>query len=188
MKLFEIMDTGSSFADEDEAGPNYEEIVPRLVDAAETNGGFTVRANTFDNPNLTDGYQVAIEGYETKASLDDTDKMIEAVQDINAFINQQSSNNLFVGGWISDGMLWLDVSQYVKDFDEAMALGRARKQEAIFDNANMEEISCDPREIADDEVDDMMDLDAERDAFDNEEEYDGSDDDFVDPRDEDNIR
>ena len=192
MKLFEIKDSGKSFDDEDEAGPNYEEIVPRLVAAAVANGGFTVNANTFDNPNLNDGYQVAIEDYETNASLDDIDLMIEAVQDINAFINQQSSTNLYVGGWIDNGDLCLDVSQYVQDYDEAMGLGRARKQKAIFDNANMVEIPCDgsdDMEIGDDEVDDVVDLDAEQDAFDNnEEEYDGFDDDFADPRDEDNIR
>ena len=69
-----------------------------------------------------------------------------------------------------------------------MGFARARNQKVIFDNENMVEIRCDgsdDMEVGDDEADDVMDLDAERNAFDNhEEEYDGYDDDFADPRDE----
>lgn len=139
----------------DEEGPNYDEIVPRLVQMAEENGGFTVMANTFEDANLEDGYQVAIDGYETRADLDDIELMKESVQDINAFVNQQSSDDLYVGGWISDGQLCLDVSQYVEDRGFAISLGVLRGEEAIFDNANMEEI--DLTEYADRDVGDVED-------------------------------
>ena len=172
MKLFEIMGdiTFDQDVEDDEEGPDYEEIVRRLVQDAEENGGFTVNANTFDDANLQDGYQVAIEGYETRASLDDFELMIESVQEINAFVNQQSSNDLYVGGWISDNELCLDVSQHVEDREFAISLGLLRGEEAIFDNATMEEISLaefaedDYAEVEDEYAPDELDTDDEFDT------------------------
>lgn len=52
------------------------------------------------------------------------------------------SHVTFLGTWIDGGRVYLDVSQHVVKREDALALGRARGELAIWDCAEGEEISC----------------------------------------------
>ena len=159
MLLTELFDNTESIDfDNDSDGIDYEAAIDDLLQRAEELGGFTVNANTFDDAEMTDGYQVAIEDVETRASLDNIELMITALKDINDYINNQSSNDLYVGGWIYNDELVMDVSQYVEDREHAMALGLLRNQEAIFDNAANEDIMLIDDEKSDDEMEDFEEV------------------------------
>ena len=51
-----------------------------------------------------------------------------------------SEPNIFFGGWVAQGDVWLDPSEYVADAETAQRLGRERNQIKVWDNANHEEI------------------------------------------------
>lgn len=100
--------------------------------AAQNPDGFTVSAHTLDP--ITTGYAVAVADTQNSfnvAGLCNVIKYMENHPEINAF-----------GGWYNseNGRFYFDATIIVADRDQAIDLGRANKQIAIFDLANMEEI------------------------------------------------
>ncbi|MEV0590005.1 hypothetical protein [Nonomuraea cavernae] len=114
-----------------------EEITPRgfLRDARER-GGFTWSPHTRRPPD--DGYMVALTGHTVQhpaSLLDDLDASAVAIDDYlmrrrSLFENDR---DVYLGGWIEDGKLWLEPSRNVRDRAAAVRLARETDQIAIYD-------------------------------------------------------
>jgi hypothetical protein len=50
--------------------------------------------------------------------------------------------NRYLGTWVNDGKVYVDVSQWVETLDNAIALGKSRGELAIWDCAKNEEVPC----------------------------------------------
>lgn len=101
--------------------------------AAANPDGFTVNAYTGETP--AEGYAVALA--ETQDSHD-----AEGLARVLELIQSGTTRAAYVGGWLDrqTGKYYYDATIVVNDLAEALALGRANKQIAIFDLANLEEI------------------------------------------------
>ena len=94
--------------------------------------GYTVDAHTFAP--ITEGYAVAIA--ETQNSFGNA-----GAARVAAYINKHAEINA-VGGWMDSetGLYYYDATIVVNDLQEAIRLGKANKQIAIFDLNTMTEI------------------------------------------------
>lgn len=99
------------------------------------NGGFSYCAATDHVP--ADGYMVALTGQTAQFPvelLDDEDAAAKAIVD---YIAQRfeifAQPDVYVGGWIEGGQLWLEPSIRVMDRTEAIKLGQDTDQIAIYD-------------------------------------------------------
>ncbi len=95
--------------------------------------GFTVSAATLQP--ITTGYAVAVADTQDSFGFAGLKKVIECVSEhpeINAF-----------GGWLNpdNRQFYFDATIIVNDLKTAIELGRANKQLAIFDLANVETIN-----------------------------------------------
>lgn len=94
--------------------------------------GFTVNAETLQP--VTRGYAVAVAGTQNSFGL-------EGLANVVKYVSNHPKVNAF-GGWYNseNGMYYFDAVVIVKDLKDAKELGRANKQLAIFDLANLCEI------------------------------------------------
>jgi hypothetical protein len=97
--------------------------------------GFSVSPRTGEAP--ASGYMVALDGHTHRYPaeiLDDPAKLHKAIDDM--LMSERESfqgKDMYLGGWVEDGKLWLDPSQNVQNRATAEQLGRARDQVGIFD-------------------------------------------------------
>jgi len=102
-------------------------------------GGATYNINTHEfNP--TSGYIVALIGHEkivdVPTTLNEwqdimTDYLTASVWDCIA-----EQHNVYLGFWIEEGKLYIDLSERYEDFETAFKVGFERGQKAIWDSAN----------------------------------------------------
>ena len=94
--------------------------------------GFTVNAATLQP--VTTGYAVAVA--DTQNSFG-----VEGLANVVKYVSEHPEVNAF-GGWYNseNNIYYFDATVVVNDLKTAMDLGRANKQIAIFDLANMREI------------------------------------------------
>jgi hypothetical protein len=99
---------------------------------ASKNKGITydLNHNTF-NPNY--GYSVSMKGCEVK-SLVLTARLLADYIKMHSYLLSQDNN--FLGIWADGGKWYLDVTNVVLDKQDAIKLGIANEQLAIFDNKN----------------------------------------------------
>ena len=101
--------------------------------AANNKNGFTVNAATLQP--VTTGYAVAVADTQDSYGLEglaNVVKYVAAHPEVNAF-----------GGWYnkSNNKFYFDATVIVDDLAAAKELGRVNKQIAIFDLANLQEIT-----------------------------------------------
>jgi len=117
--------------------------IKQILAHVKKQGGATLNLDeTFFTPKQ--GYMISLLGYESKVSLDDKDAIEERLtryKDIIRDILKNTALDVKIGLWLEDGVLYLDISQYTKDKELALYLGKARAQLAIFDFANNEAIN-----------------------------------------------
>ena len=105
---------------------------------ARCNGGFTYCCVTGRHVGKGDGelrlrgFMVSLPGCEHKCPLDNTD--VADYVDRNAEALKVPGN--YFGGWVEDGVLFLDVSRNVATLAEALELGRQWGQLAVYDLDN----------------------------------------------------
>ena len=94
--------------------------------------GYTVDAKTLQP--ITDGYAVAVA--ETQNSFDNAG-LVRVID----YVNKHPEINAF-GGWYNseNKKYYYDATIVVNDLDQAIALGKANKQIAIFNLRTLEEI------------------------------------------------
>ena len=94
------------------------------------NNGATFNVITNElNPNK--GYFVSIPKYEQRIEV-----VNFSIQHVKDFINYNSdvlNEHNFVGSWIDNGIVYLDVTQQFQDKRQAITIGYCRGQQAIFD-------------------------------------------------------
>lgn len=99
------------------------------------NEGLTL-TNEGEIASLKDGFMVSLYGYE-KVIKDI--KYLELAQ-VKSYLKKAKKLDAFVGFWIDDDKVYLDISVNIGDKKEALRIARENKQLAIFDCSNMETI------------------------------------------------
>ncbi len=107
--------------------------------------GATVSAVTFSSP--TWGFAVATGRHEEtlELALDPHQTSIELLAIVENYVRRHrailATPGHYVGTWLHDGKIYLDVSQVIYDRDDAVRAGKDRDQIAIFDLRHAEEIT-----------------------------------------------
>lgn len=99
------------------------------------NGGATLDTN-LKNADLKNGYMVSMVGYENIISLDNLSSMEEIEETLNEYKRIAKRNNAFIGAWVDDNKIYLDISKNYKRLVNAIKIGKKNKQLAIFDINN----------------------------------------------------
>lgn len=97
-------------------------------------GGFSLDCNS-NKP--IDGYMVAMKGFELKTTLENKSEIASYIN--KHYISVARGENYF-GGWVNEGVLYLDIATNVKNKESAIRLGRKNEQLAIYDIDNQREI------------------------------------------------
>jgi hypothetical protein len=106
---------------------NYRELI-------ESTGGFSESLDSGLPP--TSGYMVSASGLTRRISLDN---FLDS--NVHFYAAQFAPlPNLYVGGWLSDGIVYLDLSENIQDRETAIQAGIERNQIAIWDIVNQCEI------------------------------------------------
>ena len=129
--------SGSSDIPTERGTITHEEVHPILA-AVKAGGGFTYQP--VDDKTPTQGYAVA--SFPGAERVFDQDKI--TVDDIFNFLKDHADKfddpEVHAGGWVSDGKVYLDLSQVKQNEQEAVDLGVKHNQYAIFDLGNFKEI------------------------------------------------
>lgn len=91
------------------------------------NGGATLNSNG-ESVNYNRGYQVSKRDCYT-LEIRNANKILKAV---NGLLNTITAGE-FVGLWVDNGLIYIDVSERVERLSVAIPLGVERKQKSIFD-------------------------------------------------------
>ena len=107
--------------------------VNKFIQLLKDNSGVSYNMLTKEyNPNK--GFFVSLPNLETKVSLQSL-----SVDDIATFINKHRTHlqtkTKFIGGWIDNEVVYLDISEQIFDKREALERGYKHSQLAIY-NAN----------------------------------------------------
>lgn len=93
------------------------------------NGGATLDTN-YNNFNASAGYMVSLFGYEIKIDINN----IEAIKkEMEQKKEEAKKYNAFIGLWVDNGLVYLDISKHMIDYNRALEVARNNEQLAIFD-------------------------------------------------------
>lgn len=101
-----------------------------LMDITMRNGGGTF-TRSLEDANLKKGFMVSLPDHEQVVSLKEahtisiTD-MVTIAKDLNAYI----------GTWLDDGKIYIDLSVNINNIEDAKRIGRENNQLAIYDVYN----------------------------------------------------
>lgn len=107
----------------------------KLIKKILENGGATLNAK-LENADLNSGFMVSEVGAERVFKLDDVDGIEKTLKEYAKRI----SSNEYVGAWIDDSKLYIDISKHYKSKKQALKVGAENKQLAIYDIASAESI------------------------------------------------
>lgn len=101
----------------------------------ENYGGATLEARGLDITTLKRGYMVSLKGFELKTSLEALDKRtLERYQKI------ANARGAYVGLWLDAGVLYVDISKNIMQYQTALSMAKTNEQLAIYDNAKGDSI------------------------------------------------
>ena len=110
--------------------------IRNFIESVTTNGGASLNINSGEfNP--TNGYFVSVVGAEKKINDFSGDDLEKYILENSELLNLE---NVFLGGWMHKGEIYLDCSQQIADKRTAIIKGMERGQIAIFDAENGKEI------------------------------------------------
>lgn len=110
-----------------------------LINEIVKNGGATLNTE-LQNANLNNGYMVSMVGYETVIALDELKDYKQVEKTLIEYKKQARKNNAFIGAWINENKLYLDLSKNYKKLGNAIKIGKKNNQLAIFNIEKLEEI------------------------------------------------
>lgn len=104
-------------------------------------GGFSFNPASKSSPKS--GYMIARTGATTMVG--DANNLEEAARALKTHLDQNVDKylrepNLYIGGWVKDGKLWIEPSDNWSNKAQAVRLGKMRDQIAIWDVVNFQEI------------------------------------------------
>lgn len=101
-------------------------------------GGFSYNTTTGES-NPTTGYMVSLRDHEQMFYFDDFEN-----KDIKNYfvrhVNVLSDESSFLGGWVNENQVYLDVSINIPNLEDAIYYGIIGGQKAIWDCVNSREI------------------------------------------------
>lgn len=77
------------------------------------------------------GFMVSLKGQEVKVNKNDIQGIKKEIEKKREFIKDKKG--LFIGLWLDDDMMYIDVSIHIVDYMEALEIARNNDQKAIFD-------------------------------------------------------
>ena len=105
----------------------------------ETLGGATLDSTTKEPVSLDLGYMVGLEGYGSVYALETLDnatfqRALESSKlDIALKTFEHLGVSAFVGCWVDNNLVYIDLSVRVYDVQQAVSLGKINNQIAIYD-------------------------------------------------------
>jgi hypothetical protein len=109
-----------------------------LLKAIKKNGGFTLDSK--GNFYTGKGYAVATIGNEKRFTANRLN-LFNLAELIKEYRKKLTSDNLMIGAWLDGGKVFFDISEIVQDKDQAIQLGKERKQLAIFNFSDFSSIT-----------------------------------------------
>ena len=91
--------------------------------------------NDFKSEN---GFMVSLQGMEIKVNVSNIEDIKEEVEKKREFIKDKKG--LYIGLWLDDDIIYVDVSIHIVDYREALEVGRNNNQKAIYDLKNNDSI------------------------------------------------
>jgi RNAse (barnase) inhibitor barstar len=101
-------------------------------------GGFSYNVTTGES-NPTTGYMVSLRDCERQFYFDDFENK-DIKNYFARYVNSLSDETAFLGGWVHDNRVYLDVSINIPNLEDAIYYGMHNDQDAIWDCANNKEI------------------------------------------------
>ena len=84
------------------------------------------------------GYIVSLKGQEIKVNKSDIENIKKEIEKKREFIKDKKG--LFIGLWLEDDILYIDVSIHIINYVKALEVARKNEQKAIFDLKNKDSI------------------------------------------------
>ena len=94
------------------------------------NKGATLDSN-YNNFKSDNGFMVSIKGQEVKVNKNDIQGIKKEIEKKREFIGNKKG--LYIGLWLDNDIMFVDVSIHIVDYLEALEVGRNNDQLAIFD-------------------------------------------------------
>jgi hypothetical protein len=110
-----------------------------LIHELALTGGFSYNVNTGES-NPTTGYMVSVAGCEEQFFYDNDFDNKDLKHYFFRNSEKLSSQEAFLGGWLNENRVYLDVSINIQDLEEAILYGIIGGQKAIWDCVNSREI------------------------------------------------
>lgn len=101
------------------------------------NKGATLNYN-LDNFNSDKGFMVSIKGQEAKVNKNDIQGIKKEIEKKREFIGNKKG--LFIGLWLDNDIMFIDVSIHIIDYLEALEVARNNDQLAIYDLKNNDSV------------------------------------------------
>lgn len=111
------------------------ENIRKIIEEIKENNGGTYNKD-LKSINASKGFMVSLQGYERKCRTEEETE--EAITENMEII--QGLDGAYLGAWIDEGVIYIDVSVLVENKEDAMQLGKINNQLAIFDIENNESI------------------------------------------------
>lgn len=102
--------------------------IKEIIDEIKNNGGLTLAAD-YKKANNKSGFYVSKLGYERIISFN-------TLADNLKEYKSKLQKNEYVGLWLNNGMLYIDITKHYKNKKEAIKIGIKNKQLAIYDIKN----------------------------------------------------
>ena len=77
------------------------------------------------------GYMVSLKGQEVKVNKNDIENIKKEIEKKREFIKDKKG--LYVGLWLDDDMMYIDVSIHIINYVKALEVARNNEQKAIYD-------------------------------------------------------
>ena len=101
------------------------------------NKGATLDYN-YNNFNSDKGFMVSLKGHEAKIDKNNIQGIKKEIEKKREFIKDKKG--LYIGLWLEDDIMFIDVSIHIVNYLEALEVGRNNEQKAIFDLKNKDSI------------------------------------------------
>lgn len=93
------------------------------------NGGATIDARTQKQVNFKNGFQVSFKD----CYILELAKLNEILNKTNKLLTENKNKNVFVGLWVENGFIYIDLSKTIKRKNYALMFGALKNQISIFD-------------------------------------------------------
>ena len=101
------------------------------------NKGATLDYN-YNNFKSENGFMVSLKGQEIKVNKNDIEEIKKEIENKREFIKDKKG--LFIGLWLEDDILYIDVSVHIINYLRALEVARNNEQKAIYDLKNSDSI------------------------------------------------